>query len=495
MKRTVYGIILIIVSVSMLTTAFNIHSVKASGTIYIRADGSVEGTTYIQSTDNVTYAFTANINDSITVQRNNIIVDGKGHALQGGGSGIGIDLSGRTNVTVHNVQVKFFGSGVELNSSLNNVISSNSMTNDSMGISLDYSSGNSISGNNIANNSGTGIGLSYSPHNVVSGNNVTANYYGIVVSYCSGNTVSGNNVANSAQWGIYLHYSSGNAVSGNNAAHNYRGIQLDSSSSCTVTGNSVTNSIGIGIVLRLTSANCNVSGNSVANNGDAGIALGGSGSGNTVSGNNIANNYCGISAGASGNVIYHNNIKNNQLQVLSIEETNVWDNGYPSGGNYWSDYTGSDTNHDGIGDTPYVIDANNKDRYPLMSSFAVPTGTTPPGILILSPESKKYSTDSISLQFTVNKPTSWIGYSLDSHSNSTIAGNTTISNLSEGAHSLKIYAKDISGNIGVSQIVNFSINKTGQPFPAWTLATAIAIASIVILVFLMKLKKTKKTKT
>jgi len=48
---------------------------------------------------------------------------------------------------------------------------------------------------------------------------------------------------------------------------------------------------------------------------------------------------------------------------------NAWDDGYPSGGNYWSDYTGVDADGDGIGDTPYVIDENNTDRYPLMNPW------------------------------------------------------------------------------------------------------------------------------
>jgi hypothetical protein len=54
----------------------------------------------------------------------------------------------------------------------------------------------------------------------------------------------------------------------------------------------------------------------------------------------------------------------------------VWDNGYPSGGNYWSNYDGTDsysgpcqnvTGSDGVGDTPYVIDGSNQDNYPLMT--------------------------------------------------------------------------------------------------------------------------------
>jgi hypothetical protein len=61
--------------------------------------------------------------------------------------------------------------------------------------------------------------------------------------------------------------------------------------------------------------------------------------------------------------------------VFNISARAIWDNGYRSGGNYWSDYNGTDsykgqyqneTGSDGIGDTPYVIDANNTDNYPLM---------------------------------------------------------------------------------------------------------------------------------
>jgi len=67
--------------------------------------------------------------------------------------------------------------------------------------------------------------------------------------------------------------------------------------------------------------------------------------------------------------IYHNNFINNTWSAISYYSTNIWDNGYPSGGNYWSDYTGVDANHDGIGDTPYIIDQNNTDKYPLMYAW------------------------------------------------------------------------------------------------------------------------------
>jgi hypothetical protein len=67
------------------------------------------------------------------------------------------------------------------------------------------------------------------------------------------------------------------------------------------------------------------------------------------------------------------------VSIGSVSYGNIWDNGYPSGGNYWSNYTGVDmksgfyqneTGNDGIGDMPHTIDANNTDRYPLMGMFS-----------------------------------------------------------------------------------------------------------------------------
>jgi len=76
---------------------------------------------------------------------------------------------------------------------------------------------------------------------------------------------------------------------------------------------------------------------------------------------------------SSNNSIYHNNFVNNTNQTDTYNSVNVWDDGYPSGGNYWSNYNGIDSNRDGIGDTPYVIsyltDGNITDNYPLMGVF------------------------------------------------------------------------------------------------------------------------------
>lgn len=109
----------------------------------------------------------------------------------------------------------------------------------------------------------------------------------------------------------------------------------------------------------------------------SGILLDNYSSNNTISGNNITNNGDGIYLWySSNNFVYHNNFINNTEQAFSYGSVNVWDDGYPSGGNYWSDYTGVDADGDGIGDTPYIIDEYNRDRYPLMNPWTPPLPPT-----------------------------------------------------------------------------------------------------------------------
>jgi hypothetical protein len=83
--------------------------------------------------------------------------------------------------------------------------------------------------------------------------------------------------------------------------------------------------------------------------------------------NNIEHLLCYYS---SNNLFYHNNIDSADLLYESSWMPNSWDNGKE--GNYWSDYDGTDSNNDGIGDTPYIIDEHNQDNYPLMNSVVIP---------------------------------------------------------------------------------------------------------------------------
>lgn len=120
-------------------------------------------------------------------------------------------------------------------------------------------------------------------------------------------------------------------------------------------------------------------------------------------------------------------------------------------------------------------------------------GTVPPKISIVSPTNTTYTTDNISLAYTTNKPASWQGYNLDRQKTATIVGNTTISNLSSGAHSLTIYATDLSGNNG-SQTIVFNISLPSVPLSNAVVINLGAAAAVIcvcalVLVYLKKRKK------
>jgi len=383
-RRAASGTLLTLLLVGLLAVTINVSVVEASGTVYIRADGSVDPSSApISTVDNVTYTLTDNVNDSIVVERDNIVLDGAGYTVQGTGNGTGIDLSGRSNVTVKNITVTRFYYGIYLSRSGNNTVSDNNANNNGYGIYLAYSNGNTVSDNTANNNDWGGIRLHYSGNNTVSGNNAANNIYdGIFLYSSSNNTVSANNATHNQRDGIYLAYSNGNTVLDNTAKNNWGCGISSSGSSNTVSGNNANNNGYYGILLS-SSNNNTISGNNANNNAQDGIHLDYS-SNNIISGNNIrANNRYGILLyEASNNKFYHNNFIDNTRQVaISVYcYANLWDVGYPSGGNCWSDYTGVDVKSgpdqdqpgsDEIGDTPYVIDANNRDNYPLMYPYGL----------------------------------------------------------------------------------------------------------------------------
>ena len=401
-----------------------IRPVEASGIIYIRADGSIDPPTApISSVDNVTYTLTGNINGSIFVERDNIVIDGADYTLQGTQSGTGLDLTERNNITIRNMGIDAFHYGIWLYTSSNINVNANNITNNHNGIYLWDSSNNTISENNMEDNSDYAVYLHLSSNNTVYRNTVAGNWYsGIIVDSSSYNRISENSITFSLL-GIWLFQSSSSTVSKNYILYTSEcAIKLEASNSNNIFGNGVTTNNNHGIFLEKSSTNI-LSENDITNNNE-GILLEFS-SHNTILRNNVVNNYEGIMFWvsqnnrayknnvarntlhglllewspkniihantiesnnydgiwlyeSSNNNIYYNNFLDNAAQVHSFNSTNVWDDSYPSGGNYWSDYADVDlsngpdqneTGSDGIGDTAYVIDANNRDNYPLMGMF------------------------------------------------------------------------------------------------------------------------------
>jgi hypothetical protein len=87
--------------------------------------------------------------------------------------------------------------------------------------------------------------------------------------------------------------------------------------------------------------------------------------------------------------------------------------------------------------------------------------TATPTISIWSPEHKTYALFGlildIPLTFAVNEPVSWMAYSIDNQANVTITGNTTLTGVTKGSHSLVVYVNDIAGNTYASDWVYFTV--------------------------------------
>ena len=271
--------------------------------------------------------------------------------------------------------------------------------------------------------------------------------------------------------GIFVANSSSNIISANNLVNNWRGMFFqDASYNLIVENNIIYNSTdhyGYG--------------------GNSGISF----------------------QSASNNTIYHNNFEVNTGQEAGdsyFGSVNVWDYGFPLGGNYWINYLTrylnvSEIGTSGIGNTSYFIDSlessykmNNTDRYPLMeplnSTFSA-LQATPPRLSVMSPLSKTYRNSNVSLAFSVAvlspvKTVNWAGYSLDGEPNITIpissaAANITIGNMTNGRHQITIYANDTYGNTAAPQTINFTIAKP-EPFPTMTVATVLGAVAVIVVV-------------
>jgi len=344
-KLSIFILILLLCSAWVVT--LNIGIVKAESTIYIRTDGSIDGTGNIQQERNI-YTLTGNIYDPIVVEKDNIIVDGRNYTLQGTGTGHGVDLSERKNVTIKNFEINQFGIGIHVYNNSeegNHTIYGNTITNNEEGIWLSNSSNNTISENTVTNNN-RGINIRggypiYSLNNTIYGNYIANNENGIFLVDTSNNIFRNNKmVANERNFvdhaDIFMRpyindVDETNTVNGKPIYYwvneHDRTIPSDAGYvallSCvniTVQNLELTNE-HYGIML-FSTTNSKITNNTIKNN-DHGLLISTSHK-NTISGNFIINNEHGIfltggmTLGANYNMISGNYIVNNRWEGIHV---------------------------------------------------------------------------------------------------------------------------------------------------------------------------------
>jgi len=393
------------------------------------------------SPDDTIFVYSGIYYENIAINKSIILIGDNNHTTIIDGNGIGtvVNITGDAvslqSFIIRNGgrdYVKFAGISIRSDDC---IISKNIIDNNHQGILLENTTQNIISFNTMSNNSYS-IALKNSTSAFIINNSIYENFYdGIYLSNCSENTIINNTIANNQQYGIQATYagpidkqyrkeSKNNFISKNLINNNKKdGIYLVLSNQNIIKNNSIDNNSGHGILLHgsnnkiygniirnneyngilittkwYTNSNNNVvENNIIIGNLESGIILDDatddriignkiknskhgillSGINNTIAANDIEENSVtglGVQPSSEGNIIYHNNFINNTQNVYEYGE-NIWD--YNANGNYWSDYTGTDADKDGIGDTPYdiynPISEDNLDRYPLIKTYKSPT--------------------------------------------------------------------------------------------------------------------------
>ena len=332
-----------------------------------------------------------------------------------------------------------------------------------------------VRGNTFANNGYDGLSFA-GQYNLIVDN--TGTNVGLQVYACA-SYIANNNFTGSSHF--FTLNGDNNIVSGNTLSHNAYGLAI-------------------------TGLNNTILKNTITHCGQALLPR----SNNTCYANYIASNSWGLDSGGigmsneGGGLLYNNVFVDNAYNVntLFAAKAGFFDNGVV--GNYWSDYPGADSNGDGVGDTPYIVDSNRSDRYPLMAPVnisavpdLVPDWAKTPTVKLIAPTETTYSADNVVVDFVVDKQTNISRYSLDGEGNITIIPNIRLPSLPAGTHNLTVYSTDIYHTTGASDTVSFTVEGSFFGFseitPAASLIVAVATVAAGLLAFLLYIRHRKNS--
>ncbi len=317
--------------------------------VYILSNGSIDPQTSPLQQTGGTYTLTGDINNTLEIQCSNIVLEGNGFTITKpdvNTDGLmmpigwlpGVYINGVQNVTVRNVTFTGCITGVTIENASTITVSENMVQETKAGIVVSSASNITIANNTITlieQSFATAIHLLPSPNQVtIEGNQITGT-----------NTEVPPSPPQPSQYGIW-----GGCVESKIVGNNFSSIK--------------------GIALYYTGANCIIAGNSFVHNWE-GLFI--------------------SSQSAANNVIFGNNFDHNSenaiVPYIRNSPVNFWDNG--TVGNYWSNYTGTDLNGDGLGDTPHLIELTyynytneeevtllqGQDNYPVMEPLPLSDGT------------------------------------------------------------------------------------------------------------------------
>jgi parallel beta-helix repeat protein len=370
--------------ISVLTSAFNIQLNIANPQTIIVPDTypSIQEAINHATPGETIYVKTGVYFEHIVIGKNNLKIVGENKnttIIDGQRAGTVVYIKANSTVfssfTIKNSGCNFTDSGLYIANSLKANISDNNVLDSNLGVYL-YASSNIVLRNNNMSTNRYNFG--------VYGDNLQEYIHDIDDSNMVGGKplvywVNQTNRQPSADAGyVAIVNSTGITIRDSELSRNWQAVLFAYS-----TNSNIRNVIGtrnMDCLWLLNCSSCSVTDNSISDNSWGGVALVDS-SACSVYANNIANNfgYGVFLSNASDNLFYHNNFINNTRQVwLFGFNSNHWDCGYPSGGNFWSNHSGIDekrgisqnqTGSDRICDNPFIIDSNNTDHYPLMTPW------------------------------------------------------------------------------------------------------------------------------